>query len=256
MPLAFMTTRTLSSLEYTFNEIDVTYPMVVMNGAAVYHFETKTYDEVYEISYDSRKTIDLVLENNNVQAFKYSINDNCLHCYHDKLINEGEINYYTLRLKKGNDDFVRAKLPDDIHASLYVIIEKKEKVQKLIEEISKNTDMNQIDLIDYPYNEGVDGYWYLKINSKKANKGSVINRLKKEYGFKKVIVCGSGKTDLNVIKNADFSICLSSAQDYIKNNVSLVVDDNPETVLRIFDKLYHCLNVEKSLKKITKKYMR
>lgn len=256
MPLAFMTTRTLSSLEYAFDEVDVNYPMIIMNGSAIYHFDTKKYDEVYNINLSIRKQIDEILEQINVNAFKYSINDNCLHCYHDKLNNDGEKNYYTVRVNKGNDDFVRAKLPDDVHSSLYVIIDKKDKIDEAIERISKIPNSNEIDLIEYEYDEGVEGYWYLKINCHSANKSNLVNKLKKDYGFKKVIACGSGKTDVDVIKNSDLSMCLSKAKNLIKNSVDIVIDDAPETVLRIFDKIYYSKNPSKCIEKIKNKYNR
>ena len=49
MPLTFATTRTLSSLEYVFDDVDVSKPMVVMNGSAIYHFNEKRYDNIYNI---------------------------------------------------------------------------------------------------------------------------------------------------------------------------------------------------------------
>ena len=147
-------------------------------------------------------------------------------------------------------------MPDDVHSSLYVIIDKKDKIDEAIERISKIPNSNEIDLIEYEYDEGVEGYWYLKINCHSANKNNLVNKLKKDYGFKKVIACGSGKTDVDVIKNSDLSMCLSKAKDLIKNSADIVIDDAPETVLRIFDKIYYSKNSSKCIEKIKNKYNR
>ena len=79
-------------------------------------------------------------------------------------------------------------------------------------------------------------------------KYKIINSIKKENNLNKLIVCGSGRTDINLLKQADLSLCLDTAPDYVKNEVDYVIHGNAETVLRIFDKIYHSKDVEKTIK--------
>ena len=58
---------------------------------------------------------------------------------------------------------------------------------------------------------------------------------------------------LGLIKNANLSICLSSVPDYVKNEVDYVINGNAETVLRIFDKIYHSPDVNKTIEKFKNK---
>lgn len=253
IPLVFMTTRTLSSLEYIFNDVNVIAPMVVMNGASLYDFQTKKYDEVCTIDIECRKIIDDTLYALGMQSFKYSIYDNNLHAYHDQLINEGEKMYYNVRLEKGNDDFVRGLVPDDINVSLYVIVDKEDKINELVNELNKNPKLNAVDLIDYEFAEKV-GYKYLKINSHIATKDSLLKKIKEENKYEKLVVCASGKTDLKAIELADFSICLDKAPNYIKEKVDVVIEDNPEKLLKIFNKLHITGDFNKAKEKLIKKY--
>ena len=62
MPLTFVTTRTLTSLEPIFLDVDVTFPMVVMNGSAEYHFNTKQYVNVIALDSKIREYIDKQLK--------------------------------------------------------------------------------------------------------------------------------------------------------------------------------------------------
>lgn len=254
MPLTLVTTRTLSSLEYLFDDVEIGVPLVVMNGAAIYHFKDKKYDDVYNIDNDARKFIDQKLKEQQINSFIYSIDDNMLHCYYSKIENNGEKAFYNIRRKNNFDNFVRAELPDDAGASLYIIIDKKEKIDGLVGEINSSNYKSKVDLIVYAYNEIDEDYYYLKINSHDSTKEKLVNKLKKDGNYNNVIVCGSGHTDLELIKNADFSISLSTAPIDIKEEVDVVIDENPENILKIFERIYHSKNINKTINKIKSKY--
>lgn len=254
MPLTLATTRTLSSLEYLFDDVEIGVPLVVMNGAAIYSFKDKTYEDVYTIDHNARIFIDQKLKENNMNSFTYSIDDNMLHCYYSKIQNDGEKAFYNIRRKNDFDNFVRAQLPEDVEASLYIIIDKKEQIDKLVGEINSSPHKELIDLIVYGYNEIDEGYYCLKINSHDSTKEKLVNKLKNDGNYNNVIVCGSGHTDLELIKEADFSICLSTAPVDIKEEVDVVIDENPENILKIFERFYHSRNINKTINKIKSKY--
>ena len=69
-----------------------------------------------------------------------------------------------------------------------------------------------------------------------------------------MVVCASGKTDLKAIELADFSICLDKAPNYIKEKVDVVIEDNPEKLLKIFNKLHITGDFNKAKEKLIKKY--
>ena len=253
MPLLFATTRTPSSLNYVFDDVDVTYPMVIMNGAAIYHFDQEKYEDKCKIDDDTEKFIEDKLKELNMNAFRYIIDDNMLHCLFTEIKNSAEKNYYNHRRKNKFNNFVRASLLDELDISLYVVIDKKEKIDIMYNEI-KNSNYNSfVDLVVYKY-ESVDGnYYYLKINSKTATKENLVKEIKQREDFNKVIVCGSGNTDINMIKNSDFSLCLNTAPQNIKDLVDVVVNDAGD-VLKVFEDIYHSKNYLKTTKQIVKKY--
>ena len=246
MPLAFVTTRTLSSLEYIFDDIDVNFPLVVMNGAAIYRFQDKTYDNIYTIKKEVTDYIDQELAMAKINAFIYAVDDDILHCYYHHLENSEEIKFYQERRKNNFDNFVRAVLPRDLEASLYIIIEEKNKINQLVKTFENSKYNLEMDLAVQKIN---DEYYSLKINSKLARKENCIKKLKESGNFKKMIVCGSGKTDIPLIQQADFSFCLNSAPDYIKEVVDLVINDNPEEVLKILKKYIIVIILRKQLAK-------
>lgn len=253
MPLSFVTTRTPSSLINIFDDVEVTYPMVVMNGAAIYHFDTNEYQNINKIEDSVEKNIEVLLNNHNMNAFRYIIDDNMLHCFYKKLDNEGEKHYYLERRKNKFDNFVRADLLDELDVSLYLIIDKKDKIDAFCNNIKNSINANYVDLITYKYKEMDGDYWCLKINSVNSRKEILAKEIKEKGGFKKLIVCGSGKTDMELIEKSDFSMCIDSAPDYIKDIVDIVVE-TPDDVLKIYEKIYHSINVDSKIKYYKKKY--
>lgn len=256
MPLTFVTTRTLTSLEPIFLDVDVTFPMVVMNGSAEYHFNTKQYVNVIALDSKIREYIDKQLKDDELNAFMYTIYDNIMRSYHQKLVNLGELDYYNKRKVGTSFSFVRGILPNDLNPSLYVIIDKLEKIERFVSHVNQTEYKDLVDLVVYEYPLISDEkYYYLKINSKLSTKENRINEIYKNNNFSKLVVCGSGRTDIKLIENADFSICLSTAPDYVKEKVDVVLNTNDAAeVLKLYSKIYRSYNVDKTISKIKEQY--
>ena len=60
-------------------------------------------------------------------------------------------------------------------------------------------------------------YWILRISSSLSNKLNSIKSIYLEGKYDTLVVLASGKSDLELVKKADLSICLSTAQDYVKD---------------------------------------
>ena len=253
--LSFATNRSATSFEYIFNNINISYPMIIMNGSAKYKLNQKRYSDVYHLENNVREVIDQTLNKLNMNSFTYTINDHVLHAYHGILINEGEKMFYSHRRNQNAFTFVRGVMPLDLKASLYIIVDTKENIDKFIEEFNKNEYSNQVNLVVYKYKTINDiDYFYLRINNINSNKENCIKSLIKKDSLEKLIVSGSGRTDIPLIKMADLSMCLSNAPDYVQKEVDIVIDGNAETILRIYNRLYHSYNVDYEINKIKEKY--
>lgn len=254
IPLIFATTRTPMSFEYIFKDINIKYPMITMNGAAKYRFDLKRYSNVDHIEPETRLKIDEAIKVKNMNAFVYTVNDHVLHAYHNVLVNEGEKLFYKHRKHQNAYSFVRGVLPLDLFPSLYILIDTKERIEEFLE-YCNSIKLNEIaTLVTYKYRDINDKeYFYLRIYDNNVSKENYVNSIKKENNLNKLIVCGSGRTDINLLRQADLSMCLNTAPDYIKDEVDYVINGNAETVLRIFDKIYHSPDVNKTIEKFKNK---
>lgn len=256
IPFIFATTKSSAAFDYIFKNVNIDNPMVLMNGAAKYHLNTKKYDKVYHIKSSTRYFIDKKIEENNMNAFIYTINENTLHAYHNKLKNYGEIYYYKRHKERNNSGFVRAELPSDLKATLYTIIDNKRNITNLKKTIETSVYKDEVNMVENKYTTDEFGneYFILRISSSMTNKLNAIKNIYNEGKYNYLIVCPSGRSDLGLIKNANLSICLSSVPDYVKNECDIVINGNSEKILKIIDRIYHSNNIDHTIKKLKRKY--
>ena len=244
--LVFATTRTPMSFEYIFKNININYPMITMNGAAKYRFDKKRYSDIDHIEPDTRTEIDNALKDFNMHAFVYTVNDHVLHAYHDVLVNDGEKLFYKHRRNQNAYSFVRGTLPSDLFASIYILIDTKERIDNFVNYCNSINLNEKATFVSYKYRdiEGTE-YFYLRIYDKYVSKQHSVTSIKEQNGLNKLVVCGSGRSDISLLKQADLSMCLESAPEYVKEVVDYVINGNAENVLRIFNKIYHSKDPDK-----------
>ena len=90
-----------------------------------------------------------------------------------------------------------------------------------------------------------------------ADSGSIVPGLSNKYNSIKniyddgkcehLIVCAAWRSDLELVKKADLSICLSSAPEYVQKECDLVINGNSENLLKVINKIYHSNNVVKTI---------
>ena len=241
----FMTTRAMTSLAGIFQNVRLVNPIVVMTGCAIYDPVTKEYDSVVCVRPDLRTEAEALFEKHGVRPLSYLINENVLQCYYEKLDSEGAKLYYETRRKHASYSFVQAKVPPQLSVAQYVIVEKNEVVDALIQEFQTLSTAEEFNVIHYPF-ERLAGYSFLKINYKNAQKVTALEKLKGDCDF--VVCFGSGRTDLEAMRRADFSFCLSSAHDYVKEVADYVIpSDEPDEIVKQMAKIFHARNYRKYL---------
>jgi hypothetical protein len=213
-------------------------PLITMNGAAIYHPKEKKYTSVDIIPHDVRVSLEELFDWEGLNYFCYSIDDDVLQIYHGKIKNEGELKYYNNGRNGYFDNYVRGTVPDDLDACFYVLIDKKEEIFKLVSEINRAGIGAQLDLLYYPFD--IEGYYFLKISSCYSNKYTRLKELKEQTGAQKLVVFGSGSSDIDMMRIADISLCLRNAPQSIKDEATCVLNsENSDDILKTIEKIYH-----------------
>lgn len=92
------TARTIASVKHILKDINISLPIVLMNGVCVYDLNEKNYIKVETFP---RKSIDLLLEvitEHKLKGFAYTIHNGVMSTYYEDLNSKALYNFYKERV--------------------------------------------------------------------------------------------------------------------------------------------------------------
>ena len=249
MKMTYMSSRPSDYIVNSFRPCKLRLPMIVMNGAAIYHPLTNEYTDIKYISKESAIIVKEIIEEEKINAFSYVYNEGNFVCYYDSLEEPGSRTYFN-KNKHNQILEVEAKVKDNLQISMFSIVNKAQIIDRLYEKF-KTID----DLLIYTYNyKYLEGYKILRLMPKTASKKEGLEELRKYIDFDYIVCVGGRNFDLDAIEASDFSICRNGASKVISDKVDLVINSrNPHNIINVLLKIYHSpnyLRLISSLKKL------
>ncbi|MGN0700485.1 MAG: HAD hydrolase family protein [Oscillospiraceae bacterium] len=199
LKFTLVTMRTPASLMSILSDVNLSLPVVVMNGAALYDFRENSYVKAYIISRDSCERVRAVVNAAGMNVFTNALCDESLVIYYDKLENEAEQKIFSSLKKSPYRNYLnRPPQPED-RVIYLMIIDRSEKIARLFEELKSSEIGSLLKMITYP-SQDYPGFSYIKIYNKNAGKQHMTEILCREYGIDKCkAVSTDGSRSLNAI---------------------------------------------------------
>ncbi len=219
--IVIATARTPATVCEKLKNINVKYPVVVMNGSAIFDLETKTYKNVIPMFEDRVEA--LVLASEDISgAIIYTLQNEKLVAYYkessgkyfDDFIAERENEYKTF--KKVNN-FADLKLENVVHFS---VICPSNRVKREYDKIKNISGINTF------YSIGTNGFGLVEANELRATKSAAIEVIKKECKFDTVISFGNDGNDISMMRSASLPVCPNNATEQVKKFASVVLEEN------------------------------
>lgn len=184
------TMRTPASLMEPLREINLNLPVVVMDGAALYDIRNKRYLYEYVISSEISGKIMGFLEEHNCYYFANVIIDDLLVIYYQDT-DEEVYNTLISRLRiSPYRNYVKRTVPDGEKVVYFMIVEKKEKLEKVYDSLIKTELYKGLKVLFYDSDE-YPGYSYIKIYNHNATRENMLQYLKEYVDVDKVVTFGS-----------------------------------------------------------------
>lgn len=197
------TIRTPASVREAMSGIRLKYPVIAMDGAVLYDMNENSYLLKYQISSGQAKNMISFLEKEEFRYFTNVIIDDLLIIYYRNLVNEAEKGIYYTRKKSPYRNYVQTVDPVYDNVVYFLLIDKKEKVDRLYEKMIQQTWIGEFrivmaDSMNYP------GYAHIKIYHKDATRENMLRNLQALLNIDKTVTFGSieGKYDV-VIQDTD-----------------------------------------------------
>lgn len=182
--------RTPASLLEAAKDIRLKLPVIVMDGAALFNIQEKKYEKVYVISPEqTRELVDFI----NEKRFAYFANviiDDMLVIYYQETTSRAYQMIIQKLRKSPYRNYVRREVPDGEKVVYFMMIERKERIDQLYQELLAEGFGTRLkilcyDSVDYP------GYSYIKIYNKNAKKENMLDYLKTRLDIEKTITFGT-----------------------------------------------------------------
>ena len=224
------TARTPATIVNILDGLKLNLPVITMNGSAIYSLNKKEYIYYNPIKKHLIKKIYTIIKNENINAFTYSIKDNHLFVFYDKLLNKYQIEFYNERKNSSLKSFINKSISLENDILYFTILDYKDKVLSLYDKI-KNLEGISITMYNDIYNPGI---YILEIYDINSSKAKAITLLKNKYNFDKLITFGDNANDIPMFKLSDECYSVENGINELKNISTKVIGLNSDNSVAKF----------------------
>lgn len=195
------TTHTPGGLTELLKDVKLNYPVIVMDGAALYDIPEKRYVRSYMMSYSKAGEVMELLREYRMNWFAHVIIDDTLVIYYQKTENE-VYNHLVKELRMSHHhNYVLRDLPEGEDVVCIRIIDKEERIEVLYREMEKR-GLQQLKVLKYDA-ENYPGRAFLEIYDHNATQENMISYLKQTLEADEVVTFGGAEGNYTHIIAAD-----------------------------------------------------
>jgi len=235
--ITLATNKTSAEIIPVIKDLDINLPIITMDGAAVYDWNTRSYSYIEAIDYQTAIKILEVIGDKGINSFANTIVNDVIHIYYGEFKNSVEKDFYNKEKLLPMKNYILTNLPKERAVTSFMIIEKINKAKELQEVLAKSEFSNSIRFVFEDYDEN---HVMMKIFSSKASKGNAVLEIKNAIQCKTIVTFGSDNEDISLVKVSDMSYAVSNGAEEIKSLASNVISNNDsDAVVKTIIKLFY-----------------
>lgn len=220
--ITIATARTPATIVPILKDINITLPVIAMNGCSIYDLKNNKYLHTMSIDNSIVPKIQKLISDSNLNPFIYTLKENHLFVYHNKLTTPYQIKFYDERKHSPLKTFIEEPLPSNSEVLYFTMMDSEEKINNLY---SKLLDIPEISIVKYSdtYNKDVFNLEIYNCNSSKSN---AINYLKNYFHFYSLITFGDNLNDIPMFEISDKCCAVENAADELKEIADEIIGLN------------------------------
>lgn len=192
------TMKTPAALLDALKDIRINLPVVAMDGAMLFDIKNNRCLKLYKMNYlESKEVIDF-FKNWNLHCFVNVVIEDSVIIYYGDFNNKAEENIYKNLRSSPYRNYIKEELPERYGATYLMCIEESEKINKVYIEMSKKGYTENFKILKYK-SEDFQGYSYIKVYNKNANKENMINEIKVMANTENIIRFETFKEANNIV---------------------------------------------------------
>lgn len=190
MAFTISTLRTPASLMEPLRDVRLNLPVIAMDGAVLFDICEHRYIRVYIISNEKSQQILKLIHDSGLHCFSNVIIDDMLVIYYEDTEDEVQNRLVADMRKSPFRNYVKRELPKTEEVVYFMILEKKERLEKFYEKLISSGYTKELKILYYD-SQDYPGYSYIKIYNKNASKEHMIKYLKDMLKIEKVMKLGT-----------------------------------------------------------------
>ena len=215
--------RSVKSIQPIFSEIELTLPVLEFNGAFISDLKTGEHFEVNAIDPEVVTVIHDVLDRHHQNAFLSTFDGHSDHLYYSHISNPGEQWYASDRIRQKDPRFAKTneiKRHFDEQVVCITLIDRKEKLEPLVELFSQLSDDIEIHFQHHVYSPG---WYWLTMHSHRATKDQAVAKLQQLCGLqdRKITAFGDHDNDIKMLRAAHTGVAVENACEALKKVASI-----------------------------------
>lgn len=222
------TARSEATVKKILEPLNLTLPIVLMNGAAIFDLKEKKYIHVNYLTKDAFDYAFTIIKKSGLSGFLYEIKENVLCTYYKELYNQALKDFYEERVTLYNKNFVQVEDLQKIKAehTIYItLMDTPERLTPIYEELKKHPGLS---FAFYHDIYAKDNTWYLEIFSVHATKYNAVMYLRNTFHFDKLVGFGDNTNDLPLFKACNTTCAVSNAKEEVKAIADFIIESNEE----------------------------
>ena len=220
------TARSVATVKHILDGVNLSLPIILMNGVLVYDLSTDSYLRKCIIPTQVVSTILSVLKRENSTAIMYKIQNGQQITYFESSKNEHLSAFIEERQQRYQKPFYEVSFSDVSHDDIiyFAMLDTQKNLLPIYEALKDIPELGMEMYLDI-YS---DTLWYLEIFSTDASKKNAALYLKKWLNVENMVGFGDNLNDLPLFKACDFCCAVANAKDEVKAAANVVIRGNTD----------------------------
>jgi Cof subfamily protein (haloacid dehalogenase superfamily) len=237
MLFSIATARTIASVKYILKDLNISVPIILMNGVCIFDPDKKDYIKVETFPRKSIEMLMSVIVENHLKGLAYVIKNGVMSVYYEDLSNRALYDFCKERIDRYQkkftqiDDFTSLSGEPLIYFAMIDLWEHLEPIYHIIETIP------DLSCVCYKDNYSPD-LWYLETYSKTASKYHAAQFLRSYLKPDKVVCFGDNRNDFPLFEASDYKIAVGNAVPELKEKADLIIRNNYDDGVALWLKNY------------------
>ena len=226
------TARTYATVMKMFEGINLSCPLVLMNGVTIYNPIERSIVSSHPIPTDLGNKIIYEFRSRNIEPMLYFQCGDTLEIYYTKLTNDYQREYVAQRTDCRGKKFIHSPVPVSIEGKnlVYIVcLDKYENIKDVYEAVSKLDNAHCMF-----YKDNYTDMYFLEIICKTVSKASGAIEVKRITGADRIIAFGDNLNDIPLFEIADEAYAVANAEDALKSVATGVIGSNDEDAVAEF----------------------